>query len=110
MNPDFPEKLKYFRAHCGMYVMSGSYGEVCAFIDGMDFGSGGGNLSGFHSWLVARGVGRPELSWWLLALRDGNSVEQITNPAVFTRVQNSRAIEAMFDLLGEYVAHQSGDD
>lgn len=51
----FVAQLAIFRRRLGMYLMSGTYGEVCAFIDGMDMYSGRQIMVQFREWLIGRG-------------------------------------------------------
>ncbi|MFI6596886.1 hypothetical protein ACIBHX_11565 [Nonomuraea sp. NPDC050536] len=92
-----------------MYLLTGTYGEVCAFIDGMDHASGHNLMDEFRSWLIARGVTRPELAWWLLVLNDLFPGESGIDPKRFTKEENEAAIAELFALLESFLEQRSED-
>ncbi|WP_124291336.1 hypothetical protein [Streptomyces sp. ADI91-18] len=98
----FEQSYVMFKSRIRMYLMSSTYGEVCAFIDGVDLCSGEQVMIGFRAWMIDRGTDRPELSWWLLAL-DG---DQPQNPKLFSGSENAMAISRLFNLLDVYLSQR----
>jgi hypothetical protein len=104
MTRKFSEQYAIFKSRPGMYLMSGTYGEVCAFIDGMDLCSGEQVMGSFRLWMIDRGVIRPELSWWLLILGELYPGNRPPNPKLFSTAENGLAISKLFELLDTYLS------
>jgi hypothetical protein len=103
--PDFLPKLKKFH---GIYVMRKTYEGTCAFLDGYELGCGYRTLKDFHSWLVPRGRGRPELYWPLLVLCEIYEDQALPDLRYFTPVQDEEAVEVLFRLLDEFFESPNG--
>ncbi|MFE7135924.1 hypothetical protein ACFVIM_34240 [Streptomyces sp. NPDC057638] len=86
-----------------LFTMSGSYGEVCAYLDGLDAATGGGTMRAFGAWINGRGVGLPEWVWWNLVLADLGTGRRSRDLASFTPEQHAEAIAHLFRLLREYL-------
>ncbi|MEV5573864.1 hypothetical protein AB0L06_27815 [Spirillospora sp. NPDC052269] len=86
-----------------MYLMNRTYGEVCAFMDGMDLCSGEQVMAGFRAWMIERGTTRPELSWWFLILADLYPGDRPPAPKFFSAEENLLAISRLFELLDAYL-------
>jgi len=95
----FDQSYAILKSRLGMYLMSSTYGEVCAFIDGVDLCSGEQVMTGFRAWMIDRGADRPEFSWWILALHGGRP----PNPKNFSDSENAMAISRLFNLLDDYL-------
>jgi hypothetical protein len=96
---DFLPKV---RKHLGIYVMYGSYLELCNFLVGYDEGSGDRVLKKFHEWLVARGKGRPELYWPFLVLCEIYPDGALPRIRELTEEQDEILIDKLFCLLDEF--------
>lgn len=103
---NFMEAYLLLKRRPGMYLMSGRYGELCAFLDGMDLCSGEQIMAGFRAWMINRGVIRPELSWWLLALEGMYSGDKPPNPKFFSEEDDRRAVAKLFDILDAYLSQR----
>lgn len=99
----FKDNVALFKRRLGMYVMNGTYSEVCALIDGLDLASGQEVMTGFRNWMLARGVARPELSWWFLVLGVLYPGGQVPNVIQFSEAENGVAIATLFELLDDYL-------
>jgi hypothetical protein len=108
MTSTFQNHVTLLKRRVGMYVMGGTYGEVCAFIDGLDLGSGQEIMMDFRTWLIARGTARPELSWWFLVLSELYPGDQVPNVETFSRSDSDAAIARLFELLETFLNERSG--
>lgn len=66
------KELRLFASVCrqpGLFVQSGRYETVCAYIDGYDSALRGGILSGFRYWLLSEGTEWNNLPWWAIVRR-----------------------------------------
>jgi hypothetical protein len=97
---DFYPKFK--RLH-GVYVMRRTFEATCAFLDGYEAGSGYRQLKDFHSWLVRRRKGRPELYWPLLVLCEIYEDGALPDFRYFTAEQDEHAVGVLFALLDEFL-------
>ena len=79
--------------------MRKTYEGTCAFLTGYELGSDYRVLKEFHSWLVARGRGRPELYWPLLVLCEIYEDGALPDLRYFTPVQDEEAVDVLFRLL-----------
>ncbi|MGW2696623.1 hypothetical protein [Streptomyces sp. NPDC001296] len=86
----------------GMYTMTQSFSEVCAFLDGFDMCSGTATMNGFRAWLGRREKGPRELTWWGLVLCEIDPTLPVSDVRSFSPAQNEEAIAALFSLLREY--------
>ncbi|WP_329409365.1 hypothetical protein OG802_10470 [Streptomyces sp. NBC_00704] len=94
----FPE----LRKHHGIYVMRRTYEGTCAFLSGYEVGSGHYFLKEFHTWLLPRKKGRPELFWPLLVLCEVYPDGSLPDIRYFTAEQDEKMVAVLFDLLGEF--------
>ncbi|GAA4977763.1 hypothetical protein [Actinoplanes utahensis] len=106
---DFLPKLK---KHHGIYVMRRTYEGTCAFLTGYEVGSGHSTLKDFHSWLVMRRQGRPELYWPLLVLCEIYEDGALPDLRYFTPMQDEEAVGVLFRLLDDFLesCRISGND
>ncbi|MET9672282.1 hypothetical protein ABZY68_04175 [Streptomyces sp. NPDC006482] len=86
----------------GMYTISRTFGEVCAFLDGFDACSERQWLQEFRSWLTGRGKGSPELTWWGLVLAEVDDGLRVADAQEFSPSENERAVVRLFELLREF--------
>ena len=104
MTLSLPEFLPEFQRHHGIYVMRQTFEGTCAFLTGYEAGAGGSALKDFHAWLVARGTGRPELTWAYLVLAEIYPDREWPDIRYFTQEQDEQAVALLFALLNDYVA------
>jgi hypothetical protein len=100
------EKLDILERCVGMYTMTQSFGEVCAFLDGFDMCSETCTTRGFRAWLAGRGKCGMELTWWGLVLCEVDPALKVSDVRSFSPVQNQEAISALFSLLRDYLRTQ----
>ena len=103
-----PEFLPKLKKHHGIYVFRSTYEGTCAFLDGYEMGSGDRTLTEFHTWLVGRGRGRPELYWTFLVLCEIYDDGALPDLRYFTPVQDEEAVGVLFRLLDEFFESRSG--
>lgn len=101
------EFLPKFQKFHTMYVMRGTFEGTCAFLVGYQEGSGHFILKEFHSWLVRRGNGRPELFWPQLVLCEIYPDRGWPDIRYFTPQQDEEAVGVLFRLLGEFFASRN---
>ncbi|MGK8553622.1 hypothetical protein [Nocardia gipuzkoensis] len=107
MSRSLPEFFPEFKRYHGMFVSRKTFEATCAFLDGYEAGSGHRILKEFHSWLVLRGRGRPELYWpWLVLceIYEDSGAGTLPDFRYFTPEQDEQAVTVLFDLLGEFLA------
>ncbi|WP_405810422.1 hypothetical protein OG729_36980 [Streptomyces sp. NBC_00210] len=102
MSVPLSEFLPRFKKYLGVYVMRQTYAETCAFLTGYELGSEHFILKEFHSWLVLRGKGRPELYWPLLVLCEVYEDGALPDIRYFTSEEDGRAVAILFALLEEF--------
>ncbi|MFJ9823662.1 hypothetical protein ACIRSU_04700 [Streptomyces sp. NPDC101160] len=102
MNMSLPEFFPQLKRHHGVYVMRQTYEGTCAFLDGYEQGSGQFILKDFHSWLVPRGKGRPELYWPHLVLCEIYADGALPDIRYFTSEEDAEAVSVLFELLEEF--------
>jgi hypothetical protein len=107
MNMAIREFFPKLKKHHGIYVMHRTYAGTCAFLSGCDLGSGGSSLKDFHSWLVPRGKGRPELFWPYLVLCEVYEDGALPDMRHFTSEQDEEMVAILFRLLDEFF-HKTG--
>jgi hypothetical protein len=102
MTTPLPEFFGEFKKLHGIYVMRKTFEGTCAFLDGYELGSGHRLLKEFHSWLVPRGKGRPELYWPYLVLCEIYDDRAWPDIRYFTEQQDEEAVAVLFALLDEF--------
>lgn len=100
------DALMVLERRVGMYTLSGTFGEVCAYLYGYDDGEGSHVLSSFHSWLVAREEVPPELAMPSVVLTSAFPDGPGRDPASLTPDENKVAISTLFTLLHQYRLEQ----
>ena len=60
---DYPNLFTQIHRRPGMFGLDGSYGQYCAFINGLDAGNDWRLLTGFREWLVTRLEKGDNLGW-----------------------------------------------
>jgi hypothetical protein len=103
----FEEVIDIVDGRVGMYTLSHTFGEVCAFLDGFDACSEQQRLRAFRSWLAKRGNASPELTWWGLVLAEVDDGLRVADAQLFSAAENERAIARLFDLLREFLSSGS---
>ncbi|MEV6478932.1 hypothetical protein [Streptomyces sp. NPDC051576] len=100
----FREHLELIRKRPGMYGLDGSYGDYVTYLHGYDAGTRDSALLGFREWLLLKLGDRSNFVWSRL-------VTQLALPETtpgrgykdLDEKQNSVAVEALFQLLGEFL-------
>jgi hypothetical protein len=89
------ELLAAIRRRPGLFGLDGSFGQYCAFVEGMNAARDGQLLTGFREMLIAR-------------LGDGNN---LTWPGLVRRVAGEGPVApVLFDLLEEFLERRSRSD
>ncbi|WP_157641523.1 hypothetical protein [Longispora albida] len=96
---EFIPKLK---RHHGIYVPTRTYDGTCSFLVGYDLASGKPVLKEFHTWLLLRGKGRPELYWPWLVLCEIHDDGALPNVKHMTAEQDEEAVSLLFLLIEEF--------
>lgn len=110
MGESLREFLPELKKHHGIYVMQRTYEGTCAFLSGYEAGSGRYMLRDFHSWLLPRKKGRPELYWPLLVLCEVYCDGSLPDIRYFTPEQDEQMVTVLFDLLEEFFSEVDGSD
>jgi len=87
--------------HSGMYLVTNTFAEAWAFLIGYDEAVHGGLLAGFREWLVVRTDGRSNLAIPSLVLK---FVAPRAKYTTLTPEENRLALDALFNLLDEYLS------
>lgn len=103
---DHRELLRSVRRRPGMYFGRSDlrFDQLIAFVTGLDIGSGQLVLDGFREFLILRQDEESSFTWWSLVLKQ--CFGEFTFP--LTPEQERTAIEAVFDLLDEFLAEVRG--
>ncbi|WP_456247425.1 helix-turn-helix domain-containing protein [Longispora urticae] len=98
--------LRLVRRRPGMYFGRSElrFDQLVAFITGLDIGSGQLVLDGFREFLILRQGVESSFGWWSLVLKD--CFGEFALP--LTPEQEAVGIEAVFDLLDEFLAEVHG--
>jgi hypothetical protein len=89
----------------GLFGLDGSYGQFCAYVDGVDTGNAGRLLTGFREWLVTRLGDGDNLVWRGLVLRLAFPEHDSIRPETLSEAEPNRtAVDTLFALLGEFLA------
>ena len=104
MSLSLNEFLPEFKKHLGIYVIQCTYYGACEFLMGYEAGSGQFVLREFHSWLLLRRRGRPELYWTHLVLCEIYKDGQLPNIRDLDDEENGKAIDVLLSLLDEFFA------
>lgn len=100
---DYKELFDDVRNHTRMYVRTGTYDEVAAFVLGCDAANDFCLLHGFREWLVLKVDGYDNFVWTELVLRLAFPGSVDPSAAVATSPANNRvAINALFDMLSDF--------
>jgi hypothetical protein len=95
-----------------MYGLDGSFGQLVAFVVGLNAGNDSKLLTGFRESLVVRFDDGDNLSWPALVLRLAFPDE--TGAALHSRLvepdRNRHAVETLFRLLDEFLARRATHD
>ncbi|MFJ2899655.1 hypothetical protein ACIO87_32905 [Streptomyces sp. NPDC087218] len=102
MSESLCEFLPELKRHHGIYVMRRTYEGTCAFLSGYELGSGHYFLKEFHSWLLPRRKGRPELFWPLLVLCEVYRDGALPDIRYFTPEQDEQMVAVLFGLLDDF--------
>jgi hypothetical protein len=86
----------------GMYTLTGSFGEVCAYLYGFDAGVGDGALASFQAWLLERETSKPELAIPSIVLETAFPDGLRSHAGVLTTEENAIAVAALFKLLKQH--------
>ncbi|MEV7389828.1 MULTISPECIES: hypothetical protein [unclassified Streptomyces] len=103
------EMLDTLERRVGMYTMSQSFSEVCAFLDGFDMCSDTATMNGFRTWLGRRGKGPKELTWWGLVLCEVDPTLKVSDVRSFSPERHQEAVAALFSLLRDYLRTLGSD-
>ncbi|MFF9406872.1 hypothetical protein ACF1B0_15315 [Streptomyces anandii] len=101
--------LDILERRVGMYTISRSFSEVCAFLDGFDMSSGTGTMQGFRAWLAERRTGSGELTWWGLVLCEVDPALRVPDVRSFSPERNQEAVAVLFSLLRDYLRTLGSD-
>lgn len=104
-----PEVLDILEHRVGMYTMTQSFSEVCAFLDGFDMYSETATMKGFRAWLAERGTGSKELTWWGLVLCEVDPKLRVSDVRSFSPERNQEAVAVLFSLLRDYLRTLGSD-
>lgn len=100
---DYKQLFDGIRHRTSMYLRSGSYDSITAFVSGCDAGNDFCLLLGFREWLIVRANGGNNLSWEGLALEIAFPGHPSPSTAPELSPENNRiAIDVLFDLLDEF--------
>jgi hypothetical protein len=89
----------------GMYGLDGSYGQFCAFIQGVDAGNDWQLLAGFREWLVTRLGSGNNLAWQGLVPHLAFPGTDAAGRDVLASPERGRtAVDTLFALLDEFFA------
>jgi hypothetical protein len=100
-------RTQFARVHGrpGLFGLDGSYGQFCAYVDGVDTGNAGRLLTGFREWLVTRFGDGDNLVWQGLVLRLAFPDSTSIRPEVLSDTEHNRtAVDSLFALLDEFLA------
>jgi len=99
--------LKQFIAACrqpGLFVQSGRYETVCAYIDGYDSALHGASLVGFRHWLLSEGDEWTNLPWWAVVRR--NVFPNADPAAELSETESDEALAALAKYLESYLEYR----
>ena len=98
---DLRDFLKRVHRTSGMFLLNNTFAEACAFLVGYDKALQGSLLAGFRDWLVVRTNGRSNLvfPWLVLEYAAPHADHESLTPE-----QERLAMDALFDLLDEYLS------
>lgn len=109
--PDSVELFEKLQKYTGMYVMSETYGAVCAFVSGYDIAHEGGVLIGFREWLALKCNASWNLSWPALVLEaSGMPSDMPIDDTQQARTMHRRAVDAFFQLFFTFVEERRVED
>jgi hypothetical protein len=102
---DYRTLFAQVHSHPGLFGLDGSYGQFCAYVDGVDTGNAGRLLTGFREWLVTRLGDGDNLVWRGLVLRLAfPDTDSIRLEALSEAEPNRTAADTLFALLEEFLA------
>lgn len=107
----FSSSVRLLAQHPGMFTLTASFAECCAYLQGLDRGLGTQFLEDFACWLRVRGDLRAELAWpgLVLTIALGSAGRGPLSPE-----ESDMARSELFGLLEEFlnarVADFHGDD
>jgi hypothetical protein len=106
---DYRTQFQAIHKRPQLYGLNGSYGQYCAYLEGLDAGNDGRLLTGFREWLVTRRGDGNNLTWRGLVIHlarpDGPAAGRA---AVESADRDPAVIDALFALLDEFFALRVG--
>ena len=97
------ELFENVRKRTGMFFRNETYDVVAAFVYGYDQAYEGGLLRGFREWLIVRLRTGSNLAWpALVAHAAFPNAKSPQNEVCVDAATERRAIDTLFDLLGEF--------
>lgn len=94
----------------GLFGLDGSYGQFCAFIEGVNAGNDWQLLTGFREWLVTRLGDGNNLAWRGLVLHLAFPGADPAGRDVGSPERNREAVAMLFALLDEFLALREKPD
>lgn len=105
---DYPTQFEAVRRRPQLYGLDGSYGQFCAYLEGLNAGNDGHLLTGFREWLVTRLGHGDNLTWRGLVIHlarpDGPASGR---EAVESADRDPAVIATLFELLHEFFARRA---
>jgi hypothetical protein len=100
---DYLRRFEAIHRRPQLYGLDGSYGQFCAYVEGLNAGNDGGLLTGFREWLVTRLGDGDNLTWRALVIHlarpDGPAAGR---EAVESADHDPAVVAKLFELLGEF--------
>ncbi|MFD0560395.1 hypothetical protein FB566_4400 [Stackebrandtia endophytica] len=99
--------IEHLRKFPGGYGVDGSFGQVAAFISGLDAAKDEYLLEGFREWLIVKVGFGSNLGWSILALHVIFPGRSKMHPSGFSEDESKYAGEMLIDLLLEFLKIRS---
>lgn len=96
----FSSSVRLLAQHPGMFTLTASFAECCAYLQGLERGLGTHVLDDFARWLRERGDVRPELAWPSLVLATALGS---ASTAPLSPEDSNTARSELFGLLEEFL-------
>ena len=103
----FPDGLARASSRLGMHLQRVDYPTASALVEGYNLAVNGGLLFGFREWLIVKANGGNNLAWSQLVLEVAFPEVALRRAALQTQEGNDKAVNAMFNLLDDFLAFRS---
>lgn len=108
---DYRARFQAIHGRPELYGLDGSYGQYCAYLEGLNAGNDGHLLTGFREWLVTRLGDGNNLTWPGLVIHLARPAGPATGrDAVESADRDPAVIDTLFTLLDEFFARRSAPE